>query len=32
MSDEEKQNNFCVPQNYGRDIYENIEKRLKEVL
>ncbi len=32
MSDEEKQNNFCVPQNYSRDIYENIEKRLKEVL
>jgi len=32
MSDEEKQNNFCVPQNYGRDIYENIEKRLKEIV
>ncbi len=32
MSDEKKQNNFCVPANYGRDIYENIEKRLKEVL
>lgn len=32
MSDEEKQNNFCVPQNYGRDIYENIEKRLSEII
>lgn len=32
MSDEEKQNNFCVPQNYGRDIYKNIEKRLKEIV
>ena len=32
MSDDEKQNNFCVPQNYGRDIYENIEKRLKEIV
>ncbi|MFA7092251.1 MAG: glycosyltransferase family 9 protein [Arcobacteraceae bacterium] len=32
MSAEENQNNFCVPQNYGAEIYEKIEKRLKEIV
>ena len=32
MSAKENQNNFCVPKNYGAEIYEKIEKRLKEIV
>jgi ADP-heptose:LPS heptosyltransferase len=32
MSDEKNQNNFCVPHNYSKEVYEMIEKRLKEVI
>lgn len=32
MSDEEKQNNFCVPQNYDKKLYDQIEQRLKEII
>lgn len=32
IGDEEKQNNFCVPKEYGQDIYMAIQKRLKEVI
>ncbi|MFA7084668.1 MAG: glycosyltransferase family 9 protein [Arcobacteraceae bacterium] len=32
MSEETKQNNFCVGKNYSQNIYEKIEKRLKEIL
>ncbi len=32
IGDEEKQNNFCVPKDYSREIYMAIQKRLKEVI
>lgn len=31
ISDKEKQNNYEVPQNYGRDFYKKVEDRLKEL-
>ena len=32
MSDENKQNNFCVPENYDAEVYTRIEKKLKEIV
>jgi ADP-heptose:LPS heptosyltransferase len=32
ISDENKQNNFCVPENYSREIYANIENKLQEII
>ncbi|QKF82554.1 glycosyltransferase family 9 protein [Halarcobacter ebronensis] len=32
ISEESNQNNFMIPKNYNREIYEKIEKRLKEIV